>query len=108
MYFSATIFSLVGFRSPILASLVVAGTNFLFTLLAMGLIDRVGRRRILPFSIPVMIVGFALIAISFNRLPLSNNHIAGGFLASTVSDNQAAIPILLSMIIYVGSFAIGL
>ena len=40
MYFSATIFTLVGFQSPTLTSLTVAVTNFIFTLVALTLIDR--------------------------------------------------------------------
>ena len=55
MYFSATIFTIVGFKSPTLTSLVVAVTNFVFTLIALGLIDRIGRRRILLYSLPFMI-----------------------------------------------------
>lgn len=52
MYFSATIFRLVGFSSPTLTSLSIALTNFLFTLVAFHSIDRIGRRRILLYSIP--------------------------------------------------------
>ncbi len=64
MYFSATIFSLLGFTSPILTSLSVAVTNFVFTLLALLIIDRVGRRAILLRSIPVMIAGLVLCSVS--------------------------------------------
>ena len=70
MYFSATIFSLVGFRSPTLTSLSIALTNFLFTLVAFHYIDRIGRRRILLLSLPVMILGLAMCAVAFNFLHL--------------------------------------
>ena len=68
MYFSATIFSLLGFTSPILTSLSVAVTNFVFTLLALLIIDRVGRRAILLRSIPVMIAGLVLCSVSVRIL----------------------------------------
>lgn len=64
MYFSATIFSLLGFTSPILTSLSVAVTNFVCTLVALLIIDRVGRRAILLHSIPVMIAGLVLCSVS--------------------------------------------
>ncbi|PGG98326.1 MFS transporter, SP family, solute carrier family 2 (myo-inositol transporter), member 13 [Blastomyces parvus] len=66
MYFSATIFSLLAFSSPTLTSLSVAVTNFLFTLLAFSLIDRIGRRRILLSSIPVMTTALLLCALAFS------------------------------------------
>ncbi|PGG95785.1 hypothetical protein AJ79_09871 [Helicocarpus griseus UAMH5409] len=66
MYFSATIFSLLAFSSPTLTSLSVAMTNFLFTLLAFTLIDRIGRRRILLSSIPIMSTALLLCAFAFS------------------------------------------
>src|ERR1700733_2322342 len=60
MYFSATIFQLLGFRSPTLTSLSVAGTNFLFTVAAFNLIDRIGRRKILLLTVPAMVIGLLL------------------------------------------------
>lgn len=71
MYFSGIIFSALSFSSPTLTSLTVAVTNFLFTLLAFALIDRVGRRRILLWSIPVMIIALSLCALAFASLDIS-------------------------------------
>ena len=70
MYFSATVFALVGFNAPTLASLSIAVTNFLITIVAFVLIDRVGRPRILLLSIPVMIAGRVLCALAFNFIHL--------------------------------------
>ncbi|MCJ1361693.1 hypothetical protein MMC16_000793 [Acarospora aff. strigata] len=77
MYFSATIFALVGFDAPTLASLSIAFTNFLLTVVAFNLIDRIGRRRILLLSIPVMITGLALCALAFNfiQLPIQRGEV---------------------------------
>ncbi|CCF34700.1 hypothetical protein CH063_06637 [Colletotrichum higginsianum] len=63
MYFSATIFKMVGFGSPTLTAMSVAVTNFLFTVAALCLIDRIGRRKILLYSLPFMVAGLMLAAI---------------------------------------------
>ncbi|KAH0600691.1 hypothetical protein MHUMG1_01690 [Metarhizium humberi] len=85
MYFSATIFTAVGFSSPTLTSLTVAVTNFVFTLVALGLVDRIGRRRVLLYSIPFMILGL-----------------------SESGSQWAAYVILISIMLYVASYGIGL
>lgn len=105
MYFSATIFTLVGFQSPTLTSLTVAVTNFIFTLIALTLIDRVGRRRILLYSLPFMILGLLMSAFGFSFITLGD--------PSDVSSNDdsagsGANIILISIMVYVASFAIGL
>jgi SP family myo-inositol transporter-like MFS transporter 13 len=64
MYYAATILHMAGFRSNSSStyfSIVVSATNFLFTSVALSIIDRVGRRRILIYSMIAMIIGlFAL------------------------------------------------
>lgn len=109
MYFSATIFTIVGFKSPTLTSMVVAVTNFAFTLAALVLIDRIGRRRILLYSIPFMIAGLLLSAYGFSFLTLGQS--------SDVSDDKppanaghelAGITVLVSIMVYVASYAIGM
>ncbi|MCJ1475365.1 hypothetical protein MMC13_004027 [Lambiella insularis] len=107
MYFSATIFSLVGFDSPTLASLSVAVTNCIFTIVAIILIDRIGRRRILLYSIPVMILGLSLTAVSFYFLPQSGSG-AHERLPREPQTGIWPVLILLSIILYVGSYALGL
>lgn len=44
MYYSGTLFALVGFNKPAAVSIVVGGTNFIFTVVNMLMIDRIGRR----------------------------------------------------------------
>src|ERR1700760_4919847 len=100
MYFSATIFALVGFRSPTLTALSIASTNFLFTLVAFHAIDRVGRRRILLLSVPIMIAGLAICAVAFMFLDVHpNDESTGGGQAHT--GGHWPILILISMVIYV-------
>jgi MFS transporter, SP family, solute carrier family 2 (myo-inositol transporter), member 13 len=52
VYYSATIFAMAGFTNPTLTGLIVSGSNFGFTILAMFLLDRVGKRRILLCTVP--------------------------------------------------------
>ncbi len=108
MYFSATIFSLLGFSSPTLTSLSIALTNFICTLVALVIIDRVGRRRILLCSVPVMIAGLLLCSLAYSFLdnPVSEG---GVEISRTVAVQSSwAIVVLVAMIIYVCGYAIGL
>lgn len=104
MYFSATIFTLLGFPIPTLTSLVVAVTNFAFTLIALVYIDRVGRRRILLWSIPFMVLGLLLAGYGFSFIKLSSDSTAD----PAPSAHGAALVILVSIMLYVAGYAIGL
>ncbi|KAM5348605.1 hypothetical protein ACJ41O_008429 [Fusarium nematophilum] len=111
MYFSATIFTIVGFQSPTLTSLVVAVTNFLGTVAALGLIDRIGRRRVLLYSIPFMIAGLLLSAHGFSFLSLPQPSEAGSNAddpPASSGHEVAAVTILVSIMVYVASYALGL
>ncbi|KIW82622.1 hypothetical protein Z517_05649 [Fonsecaea pedrosoi CBS 271.37] len=111
MYFSATIFQLLGFQSPTLTSLSVAGTNFMFTIAAFHLIDRLGRRRILLLTIPIMVLALLLCAGAFTFVPLHS----GDRIETTVDSSTGksvpqlpAIAILVAMLLYVSTYAMGL
>lgn len=109
MYFSATIFALVGFRSPILTSLSIATSNFLFTLVAFYYIDRIGRRRILLYSIPIMIIGLFICAVAFSFLglvPIKKE--ALGAAEHTADAGPWAIILLSAMLLYVAGYAVGI
>lgn len=73
MYYSATLFQSIGFNNPTAVGLVVSGTNLLGTLFALKYIDIIGRRRILLTSVPGMVLGLLLAAISFHFLTLSTD-----------------------------------
>lgn len=105
MYFSATIFTMLGFKTPTLTSLVVAATNFAFTVGALLLIDRVGRRRMLLYSIPFMILGLLASAYGFSQIDLTSVAEPD---TSMGSSSGAAVLILISIMVYVGSYALGL
>ncbi|KAI9850034.1 MAG: Bud site selection protein 6 [Thelocarpon superellum] len=109
MYFSATIFALVGFPSPTLTSLTVAFTNFVFTLAALLVIDGIGRRRILLSSIPVMVLGLALCSFAFDFLDLSGRALrkAGNASHGRSSELWPSL-ILVATMVYVSGYALGI
>lgn len=108
MYFSATIFSLVGFSSPTLTSLSIAVTNFICTLIALLIIDRLGRRRILLSSVPVMVGGLLLCSISYTFLEISTRQHQEAMVPDTTAPSFWAVFILIAMVIYVCGYAIGI
>ena len=115
MYFSATIFSIIGFSSPTLTALSVALTNFIMTCVALQLIDRIGRRRILLWSIPFMAFGLLLRSFGFWFISLPENFNADNpsatpeaFESVPLTERYAELLVLISMIIYVGAYALGL
>ncbi|KAL4984535.1 general substrate transporter [Aspergillus falconensis] len=108
MYFSATIFSLLSFSSPTLTSLSVALTNFLFTLLAFVYIDRIGRRRILLYSIPVMVISLFVCALTFCSVQLPKASPESQARQATADSSVLPLVILLCLTVYTAAYAFGL
>ncbi|KAL4763142.1 putative MFS myo-inositol transporter [Aspergillus foveolatus] len=108
MYFSATIFSLLSFSSPTLTSLSVALTNFLFTLLAFVYIDRIGRRRILLYSIPVMIISLFVCAVTFSFVELPKASSESQTRQAATDSSVIPLSILLCLTVYTAAYAFGL
>ena len=104
MYFSATLFSLLGFATPTLTSLSVATTNFLFTIVSLLLIDRLGRRRILLLSIPFMSIALFCCALTFNFIDLPES----GEPHASPGGQGIAVLVVVFIILYVAGYAIGL
>lgn len=105
MYFSATIFSQLGFQNPTLTSLSVALTNFAFTVVAFYLIDRLGRRRSLLYTIPIMIISLLLASAMFRIVKLPTSNTSG---TSADGPHWATYAILFSIMLFVSSYATGL
>ncbi|RDX45854.1 general substrate transporter [Lentinus brumalis] len=105
MYYSATLFKEIGFDQPTAVGLIVSGTNFIFTLIALKYIDIIGRRKIMIWSAPGMILGLVLASVAFHFLTRKT----GGLLVdgTQYSTTWSAI-VLLAMILYVASYATGL
>lgn len=55
MYYSSTLFAMVGFNKPVAVSIVVGGTNFLFGFINFAVIDRFGRRVVLLITVLGMV-----------------------------------------------------
>jgi SP family galactose:H+ symporter-like MFS transporter len=96
IYYAPTIFGYAGFASAsasILASVSVGVVNVLMTGVAVLLMDRVGRRPLLLISLAGMVMGLASLGLAFALPRLSGSL---GWLA------------VASLMLFVGSFAIGL
>ncbi|QWU87263.1 hypothetical protein CA3LBN_001528 [Candidozyma haemuli] len=107
MYFSATIFKTIGFENATAVSIIIAATNFVFTLIALCIIDFVGRRRILLFAIPGMCAALVICAIAFHFLGVKfgdNDEVV----VETTGITGWGIVIILGMVFYVASYAIGI
>ena len=63
---SATLFKEIGFNQPTAVGLIISGTNFIFTLFALQYIDIIGRRKIMVWTAPGMIVGLVLASVAFH------------------------------------------
>ncbi|KFY68285.1 hypothetical protein V496_01205 [Pseudogymnoascus sp. VKM F-4515 (FW-2607)] len=111
MYFSATLFSLLGFATPTLTSLSVAATNAVFTIFSLLLIDRLGRRRILLLSIPVMIFALLCCAATFHYIVLpsdTNSRNPSVDASIPVASRTSPLLVVASIILYVAGYATGL
>lgn len=113
MYFSATIFQALGFSSPTLAALSVAFANFLFTFVAFALVDRLGRRRTLLLTIPIMTVALCCISAGFYVLDLAATEGKADQAASRPHNPNALTAVapiftLIAVTVYTSTYATGL
>ncbi|KAI5197773.1 myo-inositol transporter [Aureobasidium subglaciale] len=72
MYYSSTLFALVGFSNPVAVGLVVAGTNFVMTWVNMMVVDPFGRRRLLVYTVWGMSAGLVAVAVAFSFIPIDH------------------------------------
>jgi SP family galactose:H+ symporter-like MFS transporter len=96
IYYAPTIFQFAGFASAsasILATVGVGIVNVVFTAVAVWLLDRVGRRPLLLVGQAGMIVGLVVLGLAFAIPRL------GGLLGPIAAA---------SLMVYIGSFAVGL
>ncbi len=94
IYYAPTIFGYAGFRSAsgaILATSVVGVVNFLTTLLAVFLLDRVGRRPLLLGGIVGMFITLIGMGVIF-----------------LIGPGNIGVLVLICLILYIVSFAIGM
>ena len=96
IYYAPTILEFAGFQSAAISILATAGIgmiNVIMTIVAISLIDRVGRRPLLLIGLIGMIISLAILGTAFFLPGLSTSL---GLLS------------VISLMLYVGSFAIGL
>jgi sugar porter (SP) family MFS transporter len=96
IYYAPTLLSNAGFgnNAALLANVVNGGVNVAMTIVAIRLLDRVGRRTLLLAGTVGMAVGMFITAFSFT--------------AGSQLHGAAAVTAILGLLIYTGSFAVGL
>ena len=104
MYYSSTLFDIVGFHNPVAVGATVACVNWIFTVLSIFLIDRVGRRRLLLWTMWGMPVCLILAAIAFRWVPIDLHTLQ----VTTDAIGWSAYLVLVAMILFVAFYAAGL
>ncbi|KAL9097379.1 MAG: hypothetical protein Q9165_000274 [Trypethelium subeluteriae] len=104
MYYSSTLFALVGFSNPVAVGTVIAATNFIFTWVNLMLVDRIGRRRILLSTMWGMALALVCAAVCFHWIPINHD-------LSLKNSNSVGWPadvVLVCMVLYVGFYSSGM
>lgn len=102
LYYSGTLFSMVGFDQPVAVGTIIAATNFVFTWFNLFLVDRVGRRSILMHTLWVMAASLLCAAVCFHWVPLSHE-----LELTASSGGWAAKVVLACMVVYVAFYSVG-
>ncbi|HZE50201.1 MAG TPA: sugar porter family MFS transporter, partial [Jatrophihabitantaceae bacterium] len=97
IYYAPTLLSSAGLgnSAALLANVVNGAVNVLMTIVAIRLLDRTGRRPLLLGGTTGMVVGMLLVALTF---AIGGSHLHGG----------TAYIAIAGLLLYTGSFAIGL
>ncbi|CCD22865.1 myo-inositol transporter ITR1 NDAI_0A07110 [Naumovozyma dairenensis CBS 421] len=106
MYFSGTIFETVGFSNSSAVSIIVSGTNFIFTLIAFFAIDKIGRRYILLIGLPGMTVALAICAIAFHFIGIK--FVGNEAVVSHSGFTSWGIVIIVFIIVFAAFYALGI
>lgn len=96
IYYAPTLLANAGLgnSAALLANVLVGAVNVALTIVAILLLDRVGRRPLLLTGTAGMVVGMVVVALAF---------LGGGQLGGT-----SAIVAVIGLLVYTGSFAVGL
>lgn len=71
MYYAATLFSIVGFKNSTAVGITVSGTNFVFSIVNLVLVDRFGRRKILMVTVLGMSICMIVTLVAFLHIPVN-------------------------------------
>jgi SP family myo-inositol transporter-like MFS transporter 13 len=102
MYYSATLFAIVGFENATAVAITVSGTNFIFSIVNLVLVDRFGRRAILLVTVLGMSICMMIAAVSFHYIPINHD-----LVVETKSVGAPGILVLVTIICYVAFFSSG-
>ena len=102
MYYSATLFAIVGFSNATAVAITVSGTNFIFSIVNLVLVDRFGRRAILRVSVLGMSICMLIAAVSFHYIPINHN-----LVLETDHVGWPGVLVLVTIICYVAFFSAG-
>jgi SP family myo-inositol transporter-like MFS transporter 13 len=104
MYYSATLFKIVGFNNATAVAITVSATNFVFSLVNLIVVDKFGRRRILLFTVFGMGVCLVIAAVSFLYIPIDLHTLE-------VQSNSIGWPgtvLIITIICYVACYSTGI
>ncbi|OWT39588.1 MFS transporter, SP family, solute carrier family 2 (myo-inositol transporter), member 13 [Cryptococcus neoformans Bt1] len=96
LYYAGTLFGLLGLSNPALGGLIPAGTNAVFVLIGMSLVDKVGRRGLLLIGVPIMLLGHVWNIVSFYYMCKPT----GGFLDTSYSYDTTDVGIVIGGIVF--------
>ena len=103
MYYSATLFKIVGFNNATAVAITVSATNFIFSLVNLVIVDKFGRRRILLVTVLGMSICLVIAAVSFSYIPIDLHTLA-------VQSDEIGWPgyvLIATIIIFVGFYSSG-
>ncbi|KAJ4300947.1 hypothetical protein N0V90_003036 [Kalmusia sp. IMI 367209] len=104
MYYSATLFKIVGFNNPTAVAITVSGANFIFSGVLLLVVDRFGRRSILLVTVFAMFCCLTIAAVAFSYIPIDTHTLE-------VQSDEIGWPgyLLIAIIIaFVGFYASGI
>ena len=103
MYYSATLFAIVGFTNATAVAITVSGTNFVFSIVNLVLVDKFGRRRLLTVTVLGMSICMLVAAVAFHWIPIDTKTL-------TLTSDHVGWPgtlVLVTIICYVACFSSG-
>ncbi|BEI95630.1 hypothetical protein CcaverHIS631_0105790 [Cutaneotrichosporon cavernicola] len=104
MYYSASIFAAMGFKNATATGLIIATVNCVFTLVALKIIDPIGRRPIMLYTVPLMALALFSTSFFFGQLTHGTD---GVLVPGTEYPRSQALLVLLSMMFFVAAYATG-
>ena len=104
MYYSATLFKIVGFSNPTAVAIAVAGANFVFSGLVLVVVDRYGRRSILLVTVFGMFACLTIAAVAFSYIPIDLHTLE----VTTDEISWPAYLLIAMIIIFIAFYASGI